>query len=144
MKKAIKSKVELNRVTHSVRALQAVLQYGVGAMVDFPDQTLVTASPEYWNQTRRIYDDRFATALGVDYFAMPIDISYARFPKWYFCPKCRKLQPIEQWVSEYKMRAKKRALEFDEHMVRHMRCLDCRQELVVARIVTICEHGHIN
>lgn len=144
MKKAIKSKVELNRVTHSVRALQAVLQYGVGAMVDFPDQTLVTASPEYWNQTRRIYDDRFATALGVDYFAMPIDISYARFPKWYFCPKCRKFQPIEQWVSEYKMRAKKRALEFDEHMVRHMRCLDCRQELVVARIVTICEHGHIN
>ena len=39
-------KYELNKVTHSVRAAQAVLQYGVGAMVDFPDQTLVTAAPD--------------------------------------------------------------------------------------------------
>ena len=37
-------RAQLNRVTHSVRASQAVLQYGVGAMVDFPDQTLMTAS----------------------------------------------------------------------------------------------------
>ena len=43
----IKSKQDLNKVTHSVRASQAVLQYGVGAMVDFQDQTLVTAAPEY-------------------------------------------------------------------------------------------------
>lgn len=28
-------KVPLNRITHSVRASQAVLQYGVGAMIDF-------------------------------------------------------------------------------------------------------------
>lgn len=32
-------KVPLNRITHSVRASQAVLQYGVGAMIDFPNQT---------------------------------------------------------------------------------------------------------
>lgn len=66
MSKQIKGKVDLNRVSHSVRAAQAVLQYGVGAMVDFPDQTLVTAAPEYWSgDTGRIYDDRFAKALGV-------------------------------------------------------------------------------
>ena len=47
MAEQIKQKIDLNRVTHSVRAAQAVLQYGVGAMVDFPDQTLVTAAPEY-------------------------------------------------------------------------------------------------
>ena len=40
-------KVPLNRITHSVRASQAVLQYGVGAMIDFPNQTLMTAAPEY-------------------------------------------------------------------------------------------------
>lgn len=51
-------KYELNKVTHSVRATQAVLQYGVGAMVDFSDQTLVTAASEYWNGTSRIIDDR--------------------------------------------------------------------------------------
>ena len=30
-------RIDLNKVTHSVRASQAVLQYGVGAMVDFPE-----------------------------------------------------------------------------------------------------------
>lgn len=83
MSEQVKTKIELNKVTHSVRAAQAVLQYGVGAMVDFPDQTLVTAAPEYWSGMSRIYDDRFAKALGVDYFALPTNIAYSRFPEWY-------------------------------------------------------------
>lgn len=144
MVEQFKEKVDLNRVTHSVRASQAVLQYGVGAMVDFPDQTLMTAAPEYWNDLCKIYDERFAKALEVDYFAMPLDISYARFPEWYFCPKCRKFQPISQWVVEYQRNANKKVLEYDSNMVRHIQCLDCRQDLAVARIVTVCEHGHIN
>ena len=105
MEYQIKDKVALNKVTHSVRAAQAVLQYSVGAMVDFPDQTLITAAPETWSETQRIFDDRFAKALGVDYFALPTKISYSRFPEWYFCPKCRKFQPIEKWISEYRKRA---------------------------------------
>lgn len=144
MAEQIKSKVELNKVTHSVRAAQAVLQYGVGAMVDFPDQTLVTSAPEYWSGTSRIYDDRFAKALGVDYFALPTDIAYARFPEWYFCPKCRTFQPLSKWISEYRRKAKDRALEIDENMVSHLQCPQCHQDLVVARIVTVCEDGHLN
>ncbi len=144
MAEQIKAKVELNRVTHSVRAAQAVLQYGVGAMVDFPDQTLVTAAPEYWNGTNRIFDDRFAKALDVDYFALPTDIAYARFPEWYFCPKCRTFQPLSKWISEYRRKAKGKTLEYDENMVSHMQCPQCRQDLVVSRIVTVCEDGHLN
>ena len=144
MEHQIKDKVLLNKVTYSVRAAQAVLQYGVGAMVDFPDQTLITATPETWSETQRIYDDRFAKALGVDYFALPTKISYSRFPEWYFCPKCRKFQPIEKWIAEYQKRSKAKALEFDPYMTKHMQCMDCHQDLVVARIVTVCEHGHIN
>ena len=144
MSEQVKDKVELSRVTHSVRAAQAVMQYGVGAMVDFPDQTLITAAPEYWSDSLKIYDDRFAKALAVDYFASPTDISYARFPEWYFCPKCRKFQPIQKWVDEYRRNARPKSLENDPHMVKHMQCLDCRQDLVVARIVTVCDHGHIN
>ena len=50
-------KVPLNKITHSVRASQAVLQYGVGAMIDFPNQTLMTAAPEYWQeQVVQIHD----------------------------------------------------------------------------------------
>ena len=52
-------KVRLNAISHSVRASQAVLQYGVGAMVDFPSQTLMTAAPEYWeNEVIKIHDER--------------------------------------------------------------------------------------
>lgn len=116
----------------------------VGAMVDFPDQTLITAAPETWSGTRRISDDRFAKALGVDYFALPTKISYSRFPEWYFCPKCRKFQPIGKWVSEYQKRGKQWVRESDPHMIKHMTCTDCKQDLVVTRIVTVCEHGHIN
>ena len=136
--------VNLNSVTHSVRAVQAVLQYGVGAMVDFPDQTLVTSAPEYWGGTKRLYDDRFAKALDVDYFALPTDIAYVRFPEWYFCPKCRTFQALSKWISEYKRKAKGRTLESDENMVKHMWCPECKQDLVVARIVTACEDGHLN
>ena len=144
MSEQVKSKIELNKVTHSVRAAQAVLQYGVGAMVDFPDQTLVTAAPEYWSGTSRIYDDRFAKALGVDYFALPTNIAYTRFPEWYFCPKCRSFQPLKQWLSEYRKTQNKKTLELDPYMIEHMQCPKCKQDLVVARIVTVCQHGHLN
>ena len=144
MSEQIKSKIELNKVTHSVRAAQAVLQYGVGAMVDFPDQTLVTAAPEYWSGISKIYDDRFAKALGVEYFALPLSISYARFPEWYFCPKCRKFQPLKKWIVDYRKSANKKIVESDSYMTSHMQCPKCKQDLVVARIVTVCQDGHLN
>lgn len=149
-----KDKIRLNKVTHSVRASQAVLQYGVGAMVDFPDQTLMTAAPEYWQErVEQIHDERLEKALHVDYFGMPGNkdeskysegVSYARFPEWYFCPKCRRFQPISAWIDDYMRKGRAREKEQDPYMVRHMKCPTCRQDLVVARIVTVCEHGHID
>lgn len=144
MSEKIKEKIELNKVTHSVRAAQAVLQYGVGAMVDFPDQTLVTAAPEYWKESHRIYDDRFAKALGVDFFKVPSHIAYSRFPEWYFCPSCRRFQPLKKWIAEYIKTLKAKSMKNDVYMVKHMQCPKCHQDLVVARIVTICEQGHLN
>lgn len=154
MKLESAGKVPLNKITHSVRASQAVLQYGVGAMVDFSDQTLMTAAPEYWaEKVVKINDERLAKLLHVDYFGMPggndeikfrEGISYARFPQWYFCPKCRKFQPIKEWILEYKRKTNPKTLENDPKMVKHMRCPTCSQNLVVARIVTACEHGHID
>ena len=69
---ALKDKIQLNKVTHSVRASQAILQYGVGAMVDFPDQTLMTAAPEFWSESvEEIHDERLEKALHVDNFGIP-------------------------------------------------------------------------
>ena len=144
----------LNDIAYSVRASQAVLQYGVGAMVDFPDQTLMTAAPELWEKNvKQIHDERLEKALHVDFLGMPggrdekayrEGISYARFPEWYFCPKCRKFQPIDKWIEDYKRNASAKAIEYDPYMVRRLRCPTCKQGLVVARIITVCEHGHID
>jgi len=39
---------------------------------------------------------------------------------------------------------KGKAIENDENMVKHMICPICKQDLVVARIVTVCENGHLS
>lgn len=148
-----RSKTRLkNKIAYSVRASQAVLQYGVGAMVDFRDRTLMTAAPEYWgNSIEKIHDERLEKVLHVNYLGKPIDvngtnlsdgISYVRFPEWYFCPSCRRFQPIKKWVEEYKNNA--RRAEDDPNMIQTMKCIRCNQELVVTRIITVCENGHID
>ena len=57
------------------------------------------------NEADRIYDDRLARRLGVQYFLVPppkpergsppgttAPIPYVRFPQWHFCPRCRGLK----------------------------------------------------
>lgn len=141
----------LNVVTHSIRSAQAILQYGVGAMVDFPDQTLMTAAPEYWEKkVIRIHDERLEKALEVDFFGMPggqgkydWGIAYSRFPEWYFCPKCRIFKPLKLWVNEYLKKATSKQKENDPYM-RKPRCMECKQGLVPSRIVVACNKGHID
>lgn len=151
----IKDKIKLNKVTHTVRASQAVLQYGVGAMVDFPEQTLMTAAPETWDTSvMEIHDERLENKFKVDYFGMPGSgdegkyqngVSYTRFPEWYFCPKCRHFKPLKQWIDDYTKSPKtKKIREKDPEMIRRLRCSTCFQDLVVARIVVACPHGHID
>lgn len=149
-----KDRVPLNKITHAIRASQAVLQYGVGAMIDFPDQTLMTAAPEYWDkQVEVIHDGRLERALRVNHFGIPGNkddskykdgIAYVRFPEWYFCPKCRKFQPLSGWLNDYKKKGNKDNVHDDPYMVSHMKCPMCYQDLVVARVITVCEHGHIS
>lgn len=149
-----KAKIILkNKIAYSVRASQAVLQYGVGAMVDFRDRTLMTAAPEYWEKNViKIHDERLEKFLHVDYFGKPGDkddakfaegISYVRFPEWYFCPSCRRFKPITEWVKEYRTKNSQKS-ENDPHMIQTMKCPRCFQELVVARIITACQDGHID
>lgn len=141
----------LNKVKYSVRASQAVVQYSVGSMVDFPDQTLMPAAPEQWEKSvERIHDGRLEKLLHVRYFGMPgsKDINqfregvfYTRFPEWYFCPKCRRLKSMRDWILEFR---KLQPKSTDTYMVRSMRCPKDKTSLVVARIITVCPDGHID
>lgn len=129
-------------INYSVRASQAVLQYGAGAMVNFPEQVLVTAKPEMWERRKKpITDERLAKFLHVDGFMAPIKIAYARFPEWYFCPKCRNFKPIKDWISDHKRMYPNSS---DKNMIRHLKCPMCNQKLVPSRFVTVCTKGHLN
>ena len=79
---------QMDPITHSVRRSQAVLQYGVGAMIDFPSQVLMTALPEEWKNPDTIHDERLEKLLGVQRFITPSEnsgVPFVRFPRWYFC-----------------------------------------------------------
>ena len=143
-------KTRLDRITHGLRASQLIYRSGPGSMVEFPDQTLTVAAPEYWeDQAEKIHDERLERALNVDYFGVPSSetgeqygIGYVRFPEWYFCPSCRRFKPIGEWVAQY--RKTRRASENNPDMVKKPHCPDCWKPLVVSRIVTVCENGHID
>ena len=153
--KEVKMKYPLRGNGYSTRAAQSILQYGVGAMVDFPDQTLMTAAPEYWEETiTRIYDPRLEKSLKVKYFGMPgtkdgnsstkDGISYVRFPEWYFCPKCRSFKPLKEWIEDYKKYAPQKMRDNDSEMFKKPMCYQCYVELVASNIITVCPNGHIN
>lgn len=156
MSKEEKTRIDLkNKSGYTTRASQSVLQYGVGAMVDFPGQTLMTAAPKYWkNSVTKIEDPRLAKALGVKWFGMPgtniqdvntqRGISYVRFPEWYFCPVCRRLKPLNEWLIEHNKYASDYTKEYDEYMVKNLKCYKDKCELVASNIITVCEDGHIN
>lgn len=156
----IKNKIPLDKFSYSVRAAHLINQYGVGAMVNFRDQVLMTAAPKTWSAgVFPIYEERLQKKLGVDYFGLPFNqdeknisgaISYVRFPQWYFCPQCHCFMPIKDWIKAYRNQSSKKEVDEDPYMMREPHCPSCseglreRVRLVVARLVTICEHGHIN
>ncbi len=141
MMKRIKDIELMDEATHNIRGGMAVLSYGIGAMIDFPSQVLMTALLEKWDKTERIYDERLAKLLNVSYFISPSKkgIPFVRFPEWYFCPKCRRFQPIKEWAKE-----RKDNVDNDPYMLKRLYCPKDFQDLVPARIVTVCEHGHID
>lgn len=143
--KKIKQTEALKSETHSIRLSQALVPFGAGAMVDFIDQTLMTASPEYWSDYTVIHDERLEKILDVDEFRMPPDLNkqagipFVRFPEWYFCPTCRRFQPLSQWQKEF-VPYKNAKTDF----MKTPTCMNCRAKLIPAGIITICENGHID
>lgn len=135
---------------YSMRASRLVYQNGVGGMTDFLEQTLMTAAPEFWaDSIKKIYDQRLQNMLKVDYFGLLkgrneaeqySPVRYVRFPEWYFCPnpKCRKFKPLCEWTKDYIRKNP------DESYMTKPVCSKCHQALVPTRLVTVCEHGHID
>ncbi|MDU1032744.1 DUF1998 domain-containing protein [Clostridium sp.] len=137
--------IPLNKFKYTVRFSQAITSYGAGAMVDFKDQTLMAASPEYWRQFNEIHDERLEKLLNVDKFHLPVDVEsvsglpFIRFPRWYFCPRCKTFKPIEEWEKDYVPSKKSKDIDMITP-----KCMECNVQLVPAGIIVVCENGHID
>ncbi len=152
---------------YDVRSSQAVLQYGVGAMVNFPGMTLMTADCVAWDSgcLRHIHDERLEHRLGVNFFGQPDGnlpdakkgVAYTRFPEWYSCPGCHRFMPIHKWVDEHGLRKTREIRSRNRNRRQEPRieadvlyCPCCggvgrsRKKLVPSRFITVCEHGHID
>jgi len=147
--------------TDQIRASQLILLYGPGAMVPLSHRVAMTAAPEAWaDGCQIIADPRLARALHVDDFQLPvpsevskkksmgnrqIGVDYVSFPEWYFCPKCHRFQKLSDWMAEAVQHTKGDLLDAKRAFMKKPTCKTCKDTpLVVARLVTVCAHGHID
>ena len=120
-------------------------------MVDFPSQTLMTAAPEYWNdQIIRIHDERLEKSLGVRYFGMlraaktGTESHMPGSPNGISARNAVASSPFRNGLPSLNKNAKEQEKTNNRNMSRRLYCPTDHVELVVARIVTVCERGHIN
>ena len=141
----------------SLRRSQVIAPFGVGAVVDFPGQSLMSAGLDAWpdHPECRITDDRLARRLGVDYFRAPPPgpregqqgeyLPVVRFPLWHFCPRCRSLQKTS-WNEPFPPRCSSPlGLRFQ---LGQNPCSALpekkRWRMVPVRFIAVCENGHID
>ncbi len=142
----------------SIRRSQAVVPFGVGAIVEFEDEALMSAGQEAWPaEAERIRDERLGRRLGVDHFRVPppkpdrggvagtmAPMPYVRFPQWHFCPRCRFLKKAELYaVRVPKCDNGERSQRLGNRPVCASLPERRRPNMVPLRFIAVCEAGHI-
>ncbi|MBP1042386.1 DUF1998 domain-containing protein [Vagococcus sp. BWB3-3] len=130
-----------------VRRSQLLTPFGIGALMDINNQSLMVADSEYWgDDLELVHDIRLEKILGCKGFIEPplssmTNIQGKRFPRWYFSPVDRRLKTIDKWREEIKaMGDNKSLISFDKKPFTKKD--NNRVELVPVRIICACEHGH--
>ncbi len=165
-KAAAKAKRPEPRRVGSVRPSQLVYTYGVGAMVDLPNFTVVVGGTHLWGDENRldeITEDRLLEAVRNDLGPQvgslraapweeetrnPFD-SWARvgvpvfpFPRWMRCPACHLLASIDSGLFDLKVPPTRP----DQARFVHTRCTARKSPppVVPARFVVACGNGHLD
>jgi hypothetical protein len=132
-----------------LRRSQLIVPFGVGAIVNMrdrqKDESLMTCGIDLWDKKtcEVLYDERLQKRLKVRDFRtppsaekVPKGVPFVRFPRWFFCPKCRKFQPIDIW--------EKRWVDVKDTSFDGPKCYDDGTKLVPARFIVACARGHID
>jgi len=116
----------------NVRRNQLVTTYGVGSLIAFGDTSYMVAGLDSWVVGEPdLHEARLEKRLKVNGFVLPPaeesekDIPVLRFPEWYVCSVCGRLQLLDKFLSEE-------------------RCEECEARLVPSRFVVCCRRGHID
>jgi hypothetical protein len=138
-----------------IRKSQMISPYGVGAIVEFPKETLMHAGLDAWNpaEEQTLSDDRLARRLKVKTFYEPAQapeknkqgqsIPFVRFPLWHVCPRCRTMKKVE-WNARHRPVC-------DSDLKPLFNGLPCsrltkkwqKPIMVPVRFVMACNHGHV-
>ena len=134
-----------------MRTSQLITSYGVGAIVDFRDETGILAEADSWyspdnpDEERMIRCHNLEKLLEKEFFVAPKwdphqhavyqehrsrDIGAYRFPHMLYCPRCQRLIHDESLAGRQSG---------------ELKCPDCRDSrLVPSRFIVVCSHGHLD
>lgn len=131
---------------YNVRRSQLLTPFGIGALMDINNQSIMIADSEYWDSEKctKIHDIRLEQEMKANGFIEPPvvdedEIVGKRFPSWYFSPNDRSLKKIEQWREKVEAQGVKSRINafnrkpFDP---------ETGSELVPVRIICACKNGH--
>ena len=131
----------------NVRRSQLLTPFGIGALMDINNQSVMVADSEYWNSNKceKVHDIRLETEMNANGFIEPPmkeseEIIGVRFPSWYFSPYDRYLKPLSKWrESVVAQGIPSRVNIFDKQPYdpRHK-----GTELVPVRVICACKNGH--
>ncbi|WP_235869649.1 hypothetical protein [Veronia nyctiphanis] len=132
--------------TRSFRSSQLISPFGPGAILDVGDESLVVMDISHWpKKLEEIKLERLTREAGVYALKRPpvVESQFGtpkpynslitvRFPKWMFCPKCRKLK---KWRSDD---------EKNDSGVPVCSNPSCKKRVLVPmRFVAACQKGHL-
>lgn len=94
--------------SYPVRRGQLISPFGIGAMIDYPGESVMVAGLDEWPEPEcpEVHDERLATRLGVKMFRLPpakpdessgegAEVPAVRFPLWHQCPRCKSLVELK-------------------------------------------------
>lgn len=127
-----------------VRRSQLITPYGIGALADVNNQSVMIMGLKYWNNNNnKFHDIRLERAMRATSFTEPpVEkegyVEVKRFPNWFFSPKTKKLKTFEQW--EHNLKGKSSTFNkrpYEE--LYHSEKID----LVPVRFMCACRNGHV-
>lgn len=146
MRKAIRREI---KDLGELRTSQLITSFGVGAIIDFRDETAILGGADDWcpsgeDDSRVLHCHNLERVLQRQFFVKPKcdqrnravykqacshDIGAYRFPGMLYCPSCTHLFSEKQLAGFQKG---------------ELKCPHCGRRLVPSRFVVVCRHGHID